>query len=65
MEVRNLRLKIHLEVRPNRADDVDITVMYTKMEIEAMNLGCIYKGEIREGEGGWSQNWGDRIILSN
>ena len=50
MEVRNLRLKIRLEVRPNRADDIVITVMYTKMEIEAMNLGCIYKGEIRERE---------------
>ena len=40
--LRNVRLKIHLEVKPNRTDDdMDISVMYTKMEIEAMRLVCL------------------------
>lgn len=42
LEVRNVRLKIHLEVKPSRTDDdMDISVMYTKMEIEAMRLVCL------------------------
>lgn len=42
-----MRLKIHLEVRPNRANDIDVTVMYIKMGIEAMSVGCVYNGKIR------------------
>lgn len=42
LEVRNVRFKIHLEVKPNRTDDaVGISVMYTKMEIEALGLVCL------------------------
>lgn len=39
LEIRNVRLKIYLEVRPNGADAIDITVMYIKMAVEPMIMG--------------------------
>lgn len=39
LEIRNLRLKIYLEVRPNGADAVDLTVMHSKMAVESMIVG--------------------------
>lgn len=45
LEIRKVRLKIHPEVWPDKADDIDITVMYITMGIKALSLSCICKGE--------------------
>lgn len=56
LEIRNMRLKIYLEVGPNGADAIDITVTDIKMAVKAMIVHCIQKGEIKEREKAQSQN---------